>query len=77
MWTLARSAQMPLVVYQMSATAFFTAMVLNMLSLLFEDSDAKRQLALLSTVIKGAACHSDLLVVTGEAVVMFDVHGGL
>lgn len=44
--------QVPLVLYQMSATAFFTALVLNLTSFLFEDSAAKRQLAMLSCIIK-------------------------
>eukprot|EP00983_Pelagomonas_calceolata_P084200 1156313-Pelagomonas_calceolata.AAC.11 len=65
----------PLILSQMSATAFFTAMVLNMTSFLFEDSVAKRQLALLSCTIKAAACYSDLLLATGQLPIIFDAHG--
>eukprot|EP00967_Tisochrysis_lutea_P129890 scaffold223945_cov17-Tisochrysis_lutea.AAC.1 len=69
--------QVPLILSQMSATAFFTAMVLNMTSFLFEDSVAKRQLALLSCTIKAAACYSDLLLATGQLPIIFDAHGAL
>jgi hypothetical protein len=61
----------------MSATAFFTAMVLNLTSFLFEDSVAKRQLALLSCTIKAAACYSDLLLSSGQLPIIFDAHGSL
>lgn len=61
----------------MSATAFFTAFVLNLTSLLFEDNAPKRQLALLSCAIKAAACHCDMLVVTGHSAVVYDVFGAL
>uniref|UniRef100_A0A7S3VS63 histidine kinase n=1 Tax=Dunaliella tertiolecta TaxID=3047 RepID=A0A7S3VS63_DUNTE len=70
-------AEVPLILSQMSATAFFTAMVLNMTSFLFEDSVAKRQLALLSCTIKAAACYSDLLLATGQLPIIFDAHGAL
>ncbi|GLC35005.1 Hexokinase-3 [Pleodorina starrii] len=69
--------QVPLLVYQMSSTAFFTALVLNLTSLLFEDNAPKRQLALLSFAIKGAACHTDMLLVTGRAHVVFDAFGAI
>ena len=65
---------MPPLLYQMSATAFFTAFVLNLTSFLFEDSVAKRSLALLSCTIKGAACYSDVLIITGRAAILYDVH---
>jgi hypothetical protein len=70
-------SQVPLVMYQMSATAFFTALVINLTSLLFEDSPNKRQLALLSCTIKGIACHSDLAMVAGCTTVLRDAHGAL
>eukprot|EP00198_Chlamydomonas_reinhardtii_P009452 XP_001698789.1 chlamyopsin-6 [Chlamydomonas reinhardtii] len=70
-------AQVPTLVYQMSSTAFFTALVLNLTSLLFEDNAPKRQLALLSCAIKGAACHTDLLLVTGGATVLYDAYGSI
>ncbi|GIL82425.1 hypothetical protein Vretifemale_11416 [Volvox reticuliferus] len=69
--------QVPLLVYQMSSTAFFTALVLNLTSLLFEDNSTKRQLALLSCAIKGAACHTDMLLVTGRASVVYDAFGAI
>lgn len=69
--------QVPQVLSQVSATAFFTAMVLNMTSFLFEDSAAKRQLALLSCTIKAAACYSDLLLATRDVPIIYDVHGAL
>ncbi|GLI70739.1 hypothetical protein VaNZ11_015764 [Volvox africanus] len=69
--------QVPLIVYQMSSTAFFTALVLNLTSLLFEDNATKRQLALLSCAIKGAACHTDMLLVTGRASAVYDAFGGI
>lgn len=43
--------------------ALLLAQVLNLTSFLFEDSAPKRQLALLSCAIKGAACASDLRLV--------------
>ncbi len=61
----------------MSSTAFFTALVLNLTSLLFEDNAPKRQLALLSCAIKGAACHADMLLVTGRTPVIFDAYGSM
>ncbi|KXZ47741.1 hypothetical protein GPECTOR_33g623 [Gonium pectorale] len=67
----------PPLVYQMSSTAFFTALVLNLTSLMFEDNATKRQLALLSVAIKGAACHTDMLLVTGRATVVFDAFGAI
>ncbi|KAF5834464.1 hypothetical protein DUNSADRAFT_8820 [Dunaliella salina] len=70
-------AEVPLILSQMSATAFFTAMVLNMTSFLFEDSVTKRQLALLSCTIKAAACYSDLLLAMGQLPIVFDAHGSL
>jgi len=61
----------------MSATAFFTAMVLNLTSFLFEDSVTKRQLALLSCTIKAAACYTDLMLATGRLPIVFDAHGSV
>ena len=52
-------------------------MVLNLTSFLFEDSVAKRQLALLSCTIKAAACYSDLLLSSGQLPIIFDAHGSL
>ncbi|KAJ9517446.1 hypothetical protein QJQ45_024902, partial [Haematococcus lacustris] len=61
----------------MSACAFFTALVLNLTSLVFEDSAAKRTLALLSCVVKAAACSSDLLIVYDATPVLYDSGGSL
>ncbi|PNH06772.1 hypothetical protein TSOC_006854 [Tetrabaena socialis] len=69
------SQQVPPLVYQMSSCAFFTAFVLNLTSLLFEDNAPKRQLALLSCAIKAAACHTDLLLITGGTTVVVDAFG--
>eukprot|EP00955_Chlamydomonas_euryale_P088569 364392-Chlamydomonas_euryale.AAC.4 len=64
-------------VYQYSEAAFFTAMVLNMLSVFYEETQDKRQLALLSMLIKGLSWHCDYLIVTGKAVVVYDAYGAL
>jgi hypothetical protein len=48
--------QIPPIFFQLSSTAFFTALVLNLTSLLLEESAPKRQLALLSVAIKGRQC---------------------
>ena len=61
----------------MSATAFFTAMVINLTCFMFEDSADKQQLSLLSACIKSAACHADLLLVTGQTIVVFDSAGAM
>ncbi len=60
-----------------SQAAFFTATILNLISFIFEDTAEKKQLALLSAIIKGISCHCDYLIVTGQAVVKFDRHGAL
>ncbi len=73
----ATHAQVPALLYQMTATAFFTAFVLNLTSFLFEDSVPKRQLALLSCTIKGAACWTDLRMVASQPLVLYDLHGVL
>ncbi|GFH20592.1 uncharacterized protein HaLaN_17738 [Haematococcus lacustris] len=52
-------------------------MVLNLTSLVFEDSAAKRTLALLSCVVKAAACSSDLLIVYDATPVLYDSGGSL
>jgi len=70
-------AQVPLYVYMYSQAAFFTATILNLISFIFEDTAEKKQLALLSAIIKGISCHCDHLIVTGQAVVKFDRHGAL
>ncbi|KAL6760739.1 hypothetical protein V8C86DRAFT_1037595 [Haematococcus lacustris] len=70
-------SQSPAILYQMSACAFFTALVLNLTSLVFEDSAAKRTLALLSCVVKAAACSSDLLIVYDATPVLYDSGGSL
>lgn len=64
-------------VYMYSQAAFATATVLNLLSFLFEDTAEKKQLAMLSAIIKGISCHCDYLIVTGKAVVKFDAQGAL
>lgn len=70
-------SQVPLYIYMYSQAAFFAATVLNLISLVFEDTPDKKQLALLSAIIKGISCHCDHLIVTGQAVVKFDRHGAL
>lgn len=69
--------QVPMRVYQYSEAAFFTAAVLNFLSIFYEETQEKRQLALLSMLIKGLSWHCDYLIVTGRAVVIFDAYGAL
>uniref|UniRef100_A0A7S0RFF1 histidine kinase n=1 Tax=Chlamydomonas leiostraca TaxID=1034604 RepID=A0A7S0RFF1_9CHLO len=69
--------QVPVSVYIFSEAAFFCATILNLISLIFEDTPEKKQLALLSAVIKGISCHCDYLIITGQAVVAYDAHGAL
>eukprot|EP00798_Chlamydomonas_sp_ICE-L_P004427 gene4427-14559_t len=69
--------QVPVRAYEYSEAAFFTAMVLNLLSFVFEETPAKRQLALLSALIKGLSWHCDTLIVGNNAVITFDAHGAL
>ena len=71
------SIQVPLRIYEYSEAAFFTAMVLNLLSFVFEETPAKRQLALLSALIKGLSWHCDHLIVKNRAIITFDAHGAL
>eukprot|EP00798_Chlamydomonas_sp_ICE-L_P008775 gene8775-33642_t len=71
------TAMVPVRVYEYSEAAFFTAMVLNLLSFVFEETAPKRQLALLSALIKGLSWHCDTLIVGGKAVITFDAHGAL
>ncbi len=52
-------------------------MVLNLLSFVFEETPAKRQLALLSALIKGLSWHCDHLIVRNRAIITFDAHGAL
>jgi len=42
-----------------------------------QDTAEKKQLALLSAIIKGISCHCDYLIVSGKAVIKFDRHGAL
>ena len=63
--------------YQYSQAAFFTATILNLLAFVFEETPAKRQLALLSALIKGLSCHCDSLIISGHAVVVHDAWGAL
>ncbi len=69
--------QVPVRAYEYSEAAFFTAMVLNLLSFVFEETAPKRQLALLSALIKGLSWHCDTLIVGNKAVITFDAHGAL
>ena len=69
--------QVPIRYYQYSEAAFFTAAVLNLISLVFEETQEKRQLALLSALIKGLSWHCDYLIVTGAAIITFDGYGAL
>ena len=63
--------------YQYSEAAFFTAAVLNLISFIFEETQEKRQLALLSVLIKGLSWHCDYMIVTGSAIITFDGYGAL
>ncbi|KAG1681287.1 hypothetical protein FOA52_007333 [Chlamydomonas sp. UWO 241] len=63
--------------YQYSEAAFFTAAVLNFLSVFYEETQEKRQLAMLSMLIKALSWHCDMLIVTGRAVVVYDAYGAL
>lgn len=69
--------QVPIRVYQYSEAAFFTAAVLNLISFVFEETQEKRQLALLSALIKLLSWHCDYLIVTGQAVIVFDAYHAL
>ncbi|KAK9819755.1 hypothetical protein WJX72_001989 [[Myrmecia] bisecta] len=68
-------AEVPLLFYQASSAAFFSAMVLNLVSLLFEGTSVKRELALLGMFIKGAACYCDVLISLGLADIYLDTQG--
>lgn len=48
-----------------------------MLSFVFEETPEKRQLALLSALIKALSWHCDYLIVTGNAVITFDGYGAV
>ena len=72
-----RPAQLSIRYYQYSEAAFFTAAVLNLISFVFEETQDKRQLALLSVLIKGLSWHCDYLIVTGQAIITFDGYGAL
>jgi hypothetical protein len=61
--------------YQAAATAFLTACLLNMTSLAFEDSVAKRELALLGIAIKGLQAYSYWQQLAETPLVMYDRHG--
>ena len=61
----------------LTQAAFFTAAVLNLLSFIFEETPEKRQLALLSALIKALSWHCDYLIVTGNAVITFDGYGAV
>jgi hypothetical protein len=63
--------------YQYSEAAFFTAAVLNLIAFIFEETQEKRQLALLSFLIKGLSWHCDYMIVTGSAIISFDGYGAL
>lgn len=69
--------QVPPQVYYYSEAAFFTSTVLNLISLVFEDTPDKQQLALLTAVIKGLSWHTDHLLVTGRGVVTYDIYGAM
>jgi len=64
-------------VYEYSEAAFFTAAMLNLLSFVFEETAEKRQLALLSALIKGLSWHCDHSIVSGTAIVNYDGYGAL
>ncbi|GAX76238.1 hypothetical protein CEUSTIGMA_g3682.t1 [Chlamydomonas eustigma] len=70
-------SQLSIRYYQYSEAAFFTAAVLNLISLVFEETPEKRQLAFLSAIIKGLSWHSDFLVVTGQAIIVYDGYGAI
>ncbi len=51
--------------------------MLNLISFIFEETSEKRQLALLSVLIKGLSWHCDYMIVTGHAVIVYDGYGAL
>lgn len=69
--------QVPARFYQYSEAAFFTAAVLNLLSFVFEETQEKRQLAVLSALIKGLSWHCDYLIIARKAVVVFDGYNAM
>ena len=69
--------QVPIRYYQYSEAAFFTAAVLNLIAFVFEETNEKRQLALLSALIKGLSWHCDYKIVTGSAIITLDGYGAL
>lgn len=67
--------QIPDTAYIICAAAYFTSFTKNTISFLFEDSDAKRQLALLNCLVKGLACHSCYMVAMGWTPITFTPYG--
>ena len=61
----------------LSQVAFLVATCLNLINLVFEDTEDKRQLALLTAVIKGLSWHCDHLINSGVAPIKLDAHGAL
>lgn len=74
---LPASHQVPIRFYQYSEAAFFTAAVLNLIAFVFEETQEKRQLALLSALIKGLSWHCDYKIVMGTGIITFDGYGAL
>ncbi|KAK9805586.1 hypothetical protein WJX72_006500 [[Myrmecia] bisecta] len=59
-------------IYQMSCAAFFSAMVIDAASLLFETNATKQQLALLGVFIKGTACYADMTIWLGGGIIIIN-----
>lgn len=67
--------QVPVYIYKMSATAFFSVFLINITSVFYEQSPVKKQLAMLSCIVKALACISDGCISSGRGIVFFDNAG--
>jgi hypothetical protein len=62
-------------VYQVATAVFCATACVNVLSLLLEDSTAKRQLALMTLTIKGVAACSHFQLLVQRPLLIYDAHG--
>ncbi|KAK9820077.1 hypothetical protein WJX72_005841 [[Myrmecia] bisecta] len=68
-------SQVPVHEYERSSTAFAAALLISVISLLFEVTPERKQLSLLTCLIKGIAWHADYLITTGGAPIMLSPQG--
>jgi signal transduction histidine kinase/CheY-like chemotaxis protein/class 3 adenylate cyclase len=61
--------------YQISAVAFLAVASVNVVAMAYENSAAKRQLAMMVIVIKLVACYTDWRLATSPFAIVFDTSG--